>query len=301
MVAFHYERIKIFLLAYGTCLSIAFADQFAEDYKKLISVSNKFLWETNDSVKADVAWTVERHLDTYQPVFLTMMGLPGESKKYFVYVEAPFMNTYSSPGLDTIRVTVFDFFSGVACTPLAQREFQLASRSHIVDVQVISPSNGLGEVMAVHALYGGPSTPLVHGTSYWTLEANPPGIPVFRQISYDDEKFKPSYRLYESPVEVATYNRDGFSPSEWGRNVTNRCASLRIRSLYEFGCSYDFPNYKHDQRAVQMRKEMTEVRNTLLRDGVIANLATNDSCSWVRLQAQELLSHFEVIRENDNW
>ena len=164
MVAFHYERIKIFLLAYGTCLSIAFADQFAEDYKKLISVSNKFLWETNDSVKADVAWTVERHLDTYQPVFLTMMGLPGESKKYFVYVEAPFMNTYSSPGLDTIRVTVFDFFSGVACTPLAQREFQLASRSHIVDVQVISPSNGLGEVMAVHALYGGPSTPLVHGT-----------------------------------------------------------------------------------------------------------------------------------------
>ena len=234
------------------------ADQLAADYEKLLAVANTCLLTTNDSVKADIAWTVERHLDTYQPIFLATMGLPGESKKYFVYVEAPFMNTYSSPGLDTIRVTVFDYFSGSACTPLAQREFQMESRSHIDGVQIINPGHGLGEVLAINALYGGPSRPLVRGITYWTLEAKPSGLPVFRQISCDGEKLTPSYRVYGSPEEAALYNKDGFSPADWGRNITNQCVSLRIRSLYELGCSYDFPNQKHDARAVELRMEMAE-------------------------------------------
>jgi hypothetical protein len=297
MAAFHYERIKIFLLAYGTCLSIALADQFAEDYKTLISVSNKYLWTTNDSVKAEVAWTVERHLDTYQPVFLATMGLPGELKKFFVYVEAPFMNTYSSPGLDTIRVTVFDYFTGSACTPLAQREFQMESRSHIDGVQIINPGHGLGEVLVINALYGGSLRPLVRGVTYWTLEAKSCGLPVFRQISCEGETLEPSYRVYGSPEEAALYNKDGFSPADWGRNVTNQCVSLRIRSLYELGCSYDFPNQKHDAQAVELRKEMAEVRLSLFRDGTISNLATNDLNPWVRAHAQKLLLMINMAGE----
>lgn len=297
MVAFHHGRIKVFLLFFGTCVSLTLADQFAEDYKTLISVSNKYLWTTNDSVKADVAWTVERHLDTYQPVFLATMGLPGELKKYFVYVEAPFMNTYSTPGLDTIRVTVFDYFSGSPCTPLAQREFQMESRSHIDDVQIINPGHGLGEVLVIKALYGGPTIPFVRRFTYWTLESKPCGLPVFRQISCEGETLEPSYRFYWSPKEATLYNKDGFSPADWGRNVTNQCVSLRIRSLYELGCSYDFPDRKHDSRAVELRKEMAEVRLSLFRDGTISNLATNDSNPWVRAHAQKLLSLINETEE----
>lgn len=265
------------------------ADQLAADYEKLLAVANTCLLKTNDNVKADIAWTVERHLNTYQPIFLATMGLPGETKKYFVYVEAPFMNTFSTPGLDTIRVTVFDYF-GNAWTPLAQREFQMESRSHIEDVQLINPGHGLGEVLAINALYGGPSRPLVRGITYWTLEAKPFGLPVFRQISCDGETLEPSYRFYESPEEVALYNKDGFSPADWGRNVTNQCVSLRIRSLYELGCSYVFPNQEYNSQAVELRQEMARVRLSLFRDGTIANLATNDLNPWARVHAQKLLS-----------
>lgn len=311
MVSVHYERVKFAFIIIAACVGQALADTLTDDYKKLTAISNQYLFETNDAAKADIAWMVQRNLETYEPAMLATMGLPGKSKKFFVFVEVPFINKVSYLGLDAIRVTVFDFWEGGRYTPMHQREFTMGSRSHVAGIQVEPPRQGLGEVLVIHAYYGGPERRPALGTTYWTLEApqktmpetsnwtlaaNPPPLPVLRQISERGRDFEICFRRYASVGEAACYNPDGFSPEEWGRNVTNPCLSLRIRSLYELGCHYDFASHQDAPHARDLEQRMSEVRNSLLRGGIIGSLATNDPNPWVREHAQKLLGNSAHVR-----